>query len=401
MKLVKPRREVTFVETEATFEKLLIDLESNQETLAIDTERASGFRYSQRAYLIQIGLSDGPIHLVDPIALDDTLPDWTEQVQPHLNSKPWLLHAATQDLPCLVELGFKSHTIIDTELASRLAGFERVGLGSMVEHLLGLELAKEHSASDWSLRPIPRELIDYAALDVDVLHELWTEIEKSLIEQNKIEWANQEFAALQHFEPKKPAAEPWRNLPGLSRVKDITKLKAAAALWLARDQIASETDIAPGRLIPDRAIMAAVEKLPRSKQELAQNKLFQGRASRTMLDTWWTAVAESPKLEIAESIANQDAIPHHKNWERRYPEAHIRLKHTREPLVEKAQELSLPVENLLTPDYLRRVCFFPEPDVAAQLQNLGARAWQVEQSLPVIESGLQEAQAAIAQLPNP
>ena len=401
MKLVKPRREVTFVETEATFEKLLIDLESNQETLAIDTERASGFRYSQRAYLIQIGLSDGPIHLVDPIALSDTLPDWTEQVQPHLNSKPWLLHAATQDLPCLVELGFKSHTIIDTELASRLAGFERVGLGSMVEHLLGLELAKEHSASDWSLRPIPRELIDYAALDVDVLHELWTEIEKSLIEQNKIEWANQEFAALQHFEPKKPAAEPWRNLPGLSRVKDITKLKAAAALWLARDQIASETDIAPGRLIPDRAIMAAVEKLPRSKQELAQNKLFQGRASRTMLDTWWTAVAESPKLEIAESFANQDAMPRHKNWERRYPEAHIRLKHTREPLVEKAQELSLPVENLLTPDYLRRVCFSPEPNVGAQLQNLGARAWQVEQSLPVIESGLQEAQAAIAQLPNP
>ena len=388
MKLEAPRRQVDIVQDQNGLDLMLVELERNTETLAIDTERASGFRYSQRAYLIQVGLADGGIFLIDPIALNEVQADWNNRVAPELNSKPWLLHAATQDMPCLQELGFQSDQIIDTELASRLAGFQRVGLGAMVEELLSLELAKEHSAADWSLRPFGNEMLTYAALDVDVLHDLWASISQSLIEQGKMEWAEQEFAALQNFQPKPTPEEPWRNLPGLSRVKDISKLKAAAALWLVRDEIARTTDIAPGRLIPDRSIMAAIDKLPRSKQELAQNKAFQGRASRSKLDTWWQAIADSSGLEIAESAPNTGAIPHHKNWERRFPQAHLRLKFTREPLVARAEELSLPVENLLTPDFLRRVCFEPAGDVRSQLAELGARPWQLDQVVPLIEAGL-------------
>jgi ribonuclease D len=389
LNLDTPRRPVVQVVDQESLDEMLEALKQNADTLAIDTERASGFRYSQRAYLVQIGLAAGSIYLIDPVALDDTSPGWNELVAKEINSRSWLLHAATQDIPCLTELGFASQTIIDTELAARLAGYEKVGLGSMVTELLDLELAKEHSASDWSIRPLQASLLNYAALDVDVLHDLWAEIEKSLESQSKSQWAKEEFASLQNFRPKPIAQEPWRNLPGLSRVKDQVKLKAAAALWLARNEIAIESDLAPGRLIPDRSIMAAIEKVPRSKHELSQNKLFQGRASRSMLSVWWEAIEGSKNLEILPAPEHTGALPNHKSWEKRFPEAHVRLKLVRELVMAKATELIVPVENLLTPEFLRRVCFEPEKDIAAQLRNLGARDWQIEITTELIEEGLE------------
>jgi len=388
LNLDTPRRPVVQVVDQASLEEMLAALSQNTQTLAVDTERASGFRYSQRAYLVQIGLAEGAIYLIDPVALDECSPGWNKLVAAEINTKSWLLHAATQDIPCLTELGFVSESIIDTELAARLAGYEKVGLGSMVAELLDLELAKEHSASDWSIRPLQASLLNYAALDVDVLHDLWAEIEKSLESQSKTQWAIEEFQALQNFRPKPVAQEPWRNLPGLSRVKDQVKLKAAAALWLVRDEIASETDLAPGRLIPDRSIMAAIEKVPRSKHELSQNKLFQGRASRSKLSVWWEAIEGSRNLEILPAPEHTGALPNHKSWERRFPEAHVRLKIVRELVMAKAAELLVPVENLLTPEFLRRVCFEPDKDVAAQLQKLGARNWQIEITADLIAEGL-------------
>jgi len=401
LNLDTPRRAVVQVVDQESLDEMLQALKQNTETLAVDTERASGFRYSQRAYLVQIGLAEGDIYLIDPVALDECSPGWNKLVAAEINTRSWLLHAATQDIPCLTELGFQSESIIDTELAARLAGYEKVGLGSMVLEVLDLELAKEHSASDWSVRPLQASLLNYAALDVDVLHDLWAEIEKSLAAQSKTQWAIEEFAALQNFKPKPVAQEPWRNLPGLSRVKDQVKLKAAAALWLVRDEIASETDLAPGRLIPDRSIMAAVEKVPRSKHELSQNKLFQGRASRSKLGVWWEAIENSRNLEILPAPEHTGALPNHKSWERRFPEAHVRLKIVRELVMAKAAELVVPVENLLTPEFLRRVCFEPESDLAAQLHTLGARNWQIDITAEVIAEGLvlAEAENSLPQTP--
>jgi ribonuclease D len=370
----------------------------NDGDIAIDAERASGFRYSQRAYLIQLSLRSGDIYMIDPIAMNETTPGWTELVAPILNSRTWLLHAATQDLPCLSELGFMPREIIDTELAARLAGLERVGLGSLAFELLEIELAKEHSAADWSIRPLTDAMLDYGALDVDILHELWDEIEKSLVSQHKLSWAQEEFAHLLNFRPKPALAEPWRNLPGLSKVRDEEKLKIAASLWLTRDAIASSEDLAPGRLVPDRSIMSAVEQKPRSKRELANNKTFQGRASRTRLDDWWQAIENAPTVEIEPNPERGNGIPNHRNWEKRFPEAHIRLNVVRPLLAELAAEHQVPIENLLTPDYLRRVMFEPPQDLRLALEDLGARSWQIELCVPIIEAGLIQAQIQIDSL---
>ena len=395
MKLDKPRRPTIMVVDQVGLDSLISYLTADTGPIAIDAERASGFRYSQRAYLIQISLRDQAIFMLDPIQLEDTSPGWSSSLAPLINSRTWMLHAATQDLPCLAELGFKPSSIIDTELAARIAGFERVGLGSLVLELLEIELAKEHSAADWSIRPLTEAMLDYGALDVDILHELWDAVSASLVAQNKQDWVQQEFDHLLSFRPKVTPREPWRNLPGLSKIKDEHKIKLAASLWLTRDAIAQGEDIAPGRLIPDRSIMAAVEQKPRSKRELASNKAFQGRASRTRLDDWWHAIETSADVEIVDNPERGDGIPNHRSWEKRFPDAHVRLNTVRPLVVNLASELKIPVENVLTPDYLRRVMFEPSEDVAIQLSELGARPWQIELVVPVIRDGLIQAQILI------
>ncbi len=383
MRLDKPRLPVHSVSSDAELSELVQALKGVDQ-VSIDAERASGFRYSQRAYLIQIAIRDLGIWLVDPVADFDLSP-----LVPVLNTKTWLLHAATQDLPCLAELGFKPKGLVDTELTARIVGLERVGLGSVCESLLGIELAKEHSAADWSMRPLTQEMLDYAALDVDVMFELWEKLSDLATEAGKASWLEEEFDHLLDFKPKPPLEEPWRGLPGISRVKDLAKLKIAASLHATRDAIAIEKDVAPGRLIPDRSIMAAVNQAPKSRGELAANKEFQGRASRTMLSIWWEAIARANDLEISvDPMEKGNGIPNHKSWERRFPEAHHRLELVRPLVLAVATELKIPVENLLTPDYLRRVCFEPQDDIAAQLRSYGARKWQIAAVTEVIQTGL-------------
>lgn len=386
MKLEQPRLPVTEVLGEPEFTELISAL-SKSKQIGLDAERASGFRYSNKAYLIQIATAER-IYLVDPIS-PDMPSDWQAQLSSAMKPITWILHSATQDLPCLAELGITPTKIIDTELAARFLGVERFGLASLAETFLELELAKEHSAADWSVRPLDDGMLTYAALDVDILFELWAALEQNLSKDEKFKWLDEEFGRLVEFRPKPALAEPWRGLPGMSKVKDLKRQQIAASLWHARDRLARESDVAPGRLIPDRSIAAVVASPPKSKGELARNRDFQGRASRSKLDVWWQAIESAAEIEIAEPVLASDHVPNHRSWEKRFPEAHQRLNAVRPLLVEKATELNLAIELVLTPDILRRVCFQPAEDLAAQLAGLGARSWQIELCAPLIRAGLE------------
>ncbi len=383
MKLLEPRRPFLLVETPAQLSMAISEL-ANADVLAVDAERASGFRYSQRAYLVQFATTN-QIFLIDPTKFSEPdMRNLAEVVSP----KAWLLHSATQDLPCLAELGIFPTRIFDTELASRLCGIERFGLSSIAQELLDFEMAKEHSAADWSTRPLKPEMLTYAALDVDVMHELFEILRHKLRELGREDWATQEFEKLLIFKSKPPAKEPWRNLPGITKIKDKRRLQIAAGLYAARDEVAKSKDIAPGRLIPDRSIMAAVNQLPTSKKELAANREFQGRASRSMLTEWWEAIAASNSIEISEIELDPNHIPNHRSWEKRFPDAHARLQSVRPMIADCATELSIAPEILLSPDTLRRVCFEPAPDRTKQLMELGARQWQIQLVAPLIERGI-------------
>jgi ribonuclease D len=383
LKLLEPRRPFLLVETPHQL-ALAEEKLAEESVVAVDAERASGFRYSQRAYLVQFATSE-QIFLIDPIRF--SLAEF-QNLARIVSSKTWLLHSATQDLPCLAALGMTPRNLFDTELAARLCGMEKFGLGSIALELLDLEMAKEHSAADWSIRPIKPEMLNYAALDVDVMNDLYLALSSKLSELQRESWAEQEFAKLLGFKPKPPTRDAWRNLPGISKIKDKRRLQVAAGLYAARDEIAKSKDIAPGRLIPDRSIMAAVNQLPTTKKDLAANKEFQGRASRSLLAEWWLAIANSSGMEIDEVELDPNHIPNHRSWEKRFPEAHARLQAVRPLLAEKATELGLAPEILLNPNILRRVCFDPGENVSQQLTENGARPWQVELVAELIQQGL-------------
>ncbi|QIG40659.1 ribonuclease D [Microbacterium sp. 4R-513] len=354
--------------------------------VAVDVERASGFRYSQRAYLIQVFRRDAGLFLFDPPPIGDFT-----ALQGAIGGAEWVLHAASQDLPSLRELDLVPASIFDTELASRLLGRERVGLGAVVEETLGIALAKAHSASDWSTRPLPQAWLEYAALDVEHLVDVRDVLAEALEKQGKMQFAVEEFQAVLDRPPKVAREEPWRRLSGLHTVRGRRSLAIARALWVAREEFAQAEDVAPGRLVPDRALVAAVLADPKSKADLARVKEFTGRASRTQLDRWWAAIeAGRATTELpSERGTGGDSLPPPRAWADRNPPADARLK-TARPLVEaRAAEIDMPVENLLTPELLRRVAWAPpEPVTAASigeaLAELGARPWQIEQTAQVI-----------------
>ncbi len=354
--------------------------------VAVDVERASGFRSSQRAYLIQVFRRGAGVFLFDPPPIGDF-----SALQEAIGDAEWVLHAASQDLPSLRELALEPASMFDTELATRLLGHERVGLGAVVEDTLGITLAKAHSASDWSTRPLPQSWLEYAALDVEHLVDVRDALVAELAEQGKTEFAAEEFRAVLEREPKPPREDPWRRLSGLHTVRGRRPLAVARALWTAREEFAREQDVAPGRLVPDRALVAAVLADAKSKSELASVKEFTGRASRTQLDRWWNAIEEgraTTDLPL-ERVPGGDSLPPPRAWPDRNPDADARLKAARPAVEQRAEELGMPTENLLTPELLRRVAWSPpEPVTAASvgeaLGALGARAWQVEQTAQVI-----------------
>ncbi len=347
--------------------------------LAVDTERASGFRYGQRAFLVQIRREGAGTWLIDP----ETLEDLTPLVE-FANEQSWILHAATQDLPCLHELGMSPRSLFDTELAGRLAGFPRVSLGTMVGELLGLSLAKEHSAVDWSTRPLPESWLNYAALDVEVLEDLRTKITDVLEEQGKLEFARQEFEHELHLPDPVSPPEPWRRLSGINKIKSRRNLAVARELWTSRESLAQSRDVAPGRLLPDKAIMAAIDFKVSSVPALLQIPGFHGRSAKRDAPRWLDAVQRGRSTRDLPVLRPESSgLPHHRSWVEKNPAAAARLALAKDVLTAVSEEWNIPAENLLTPKYLRELCWNPpaalsEGSVDRVLEGLGARPWQRE-----------------------
>ncbi len=369
--------------------------------VAVDAERASGFRYGQRAFLVQFRRREAGTVLVDPV----TCPDLSG-LDAALAPVEAVLHAAGQDLPCLAELGYRPRTLFDTELAGRLLGYPRVGLAALVEEVLGLRLAKGHGAEDWSTRPLPAEWIRYAALDVEVLVELRDALAGELEEQGKAEWGREEFAAVLAARPPGPRPDPWRRTSGIHRVHSRRGLAVVRELWLERDAIARRRDLSPGRVLSDAAIVEAARALPSNADELMVVPGFTGRGARRHIRSWMAAVrraqAEPETALPAASGPAADGPPPAHRWPERDPAAARRLAAVRAVVTALAESLSVPTENLLHPDAVRRVAWKPpEPQtpeaIAAQLAGYGARPWQVELTAEPVAaalSGLEEQEEA-------
>ncbi|HSV66789.1 MAG TPA: ribonuclease D [Mycobacteriales bacterium] len=359
--------------------------------VAVDAERASGYRYSQRAYLVQLRRAGAGTALVDPISLPDL-----SALGVALANAEWVLHAASQDLPCLAEVGLRPGSLFDTELAGRLLGYARVGLGSMVEEVLGLRLEKGHSAADWSTRPLPQPWLNYAALDVEVLLDLRDALERELVEAGKLDWARQEFAAVLAAPPPTPRTDPWRRTSGMHKIRNRRQMAAIRALWQSRDDLAQLRDLAPGRILPDSAIVAAVLADPKSAAELQTLPVFGGRHHRRLASRWYAALHQArglPDSALPQHTVPSDGPPPISRWAERDPMAAARLASARAGLGELAERVRMPVENLLTPEVVRRLAWTPPPDtspaaIRAVLRGHGARPWQIELTAELLSAAL-------------
>jgi ribonuclease D len=369
------------VETDGELADVVARMAAGTGPVAVDAERASGYRYTQRAYLVQLRRAGAGTVLIDPMPLDDL-----RTLDAALAESEWVLHAASQDLACLAELGMKPRRLFDTELAARLAGFDRVGLAALTENLLGFSLEKHHSAADWSTRPLPDSWLTYAALDVELLTDLRDNLSAELDRQGKSEWAAEEFAALVASADRPPRVrpDPWRRTSGIHRVRGARAQSRVRALWYARDGVASRRDSAPGRVLPDSAIVAAAESDPKDERSLLAIPGFGGRSVRRLARVWLDALDEARALPDDELPVNQpiDGPPPPHRWAERDPVAAARLARCRAVVVTTADEHNLPAENLISPDFIRRLAWSPPDEVTPRtvsdtLLGFGARNWQV------------------------
>jgi ribonuclease D len=376
---------------ETSLAGVIAAFEAGSGPVAVDAERASGYRYGQRAYLVQLRREGAGTALIDPVACPDL-----SALGEALSGVEWVLHAATQDLPCLREIGMIPSRLFDTELAGRLAGFPRVGLGAMVENVLGFVLEKGHSAVDWSTRPLPEPWLRYAALDVELLVDLRDALEKELDRQGKLEWAREEFDAIASAPPAEPRKDPWRRTSGMHKVRRRRQMAVVRELWQTRDRVAQRRDISPGKVLGDAAIVEAALSLPANVHALAALNGFGHRMGRRQLEQWQTAVdraKELPDSELPQPGQPVTGPPPPRAWAEKDPEAAARLSAARTAVSALAETLNMPQENLITPDTVRRVCWEPPASadaesVGAALASYGARPWQVEQVTPVLVAAL-------------
>ena len=382
-----------------SFEGALKELALGTGPFAVDAERASGFKFSARAYLIQIKRQGGGLHLIDPIPFGPNHPLFLK-LNELLQSDEVILHASTQDLPCLRELGINPKRLFDTELGGRIAGLPRVGLGPLLESLMEVSLAKEHSAADWSQRPLPQEWLNYAALDVELLVELREKVYGLLASANKWHWAREEFQAILDAPPSPPRVDPWRRTSGMHKIKKRNQLAVVRALWTVRNEIAQEVDISQGRLLSDAAIVeiatVAHTKTIKTKKDLERTLRPLGLRARWLENaaSWINAISDALALgedQWPQVRTDSDSLPPLKIWRERFPDKYAPLTHAKALLSAKAAELDIPLENMITPEYIRRICWnAPKGDVARSLATLGARSWQIEIAAPLLEAALLE-----------
>ena len=396
--LLQPREGTPpLLSTPAEFEAAADVLAGGTGPFAIDTERASGFRYDDRAFLIQIRRRGAGTFLFDP---ESFRPELSRTLGPVINKQEWIIHAAATDLPSLGWLDLRPGKLFDTELAGRLAGFEHVNLASMVEQIFDLHLRKGHGAEDWSQRPLPDDWLNYAALDVEMLPELADVMAEMLDQQGKLGWAEQEFDHIRSrfadiTEPPTPA---WTDMKGISTLKRPEQRVVAREMWMERDAYASGRDLAAGRVLSNKVIVETARILPRSPNALAQVKGFPGRNANTV-KRWMRIINRalaSPRHTWPRPLPRTESVPDRRYWSSFYSEEYEVLQAVRADIDDLGAELDIPGENLIQPASLRAVVWMAtntreihdHESLMGALHSYNVRPWQMEQVSPILIDGL-------------
>lgn len=386
MKLDEPQGGIPpLLSTHADMSAAVDSLKKGSGPFAIDTERAQGIRYSNRAYLIQIKREGSGLFLIDPPPLEDHMSGLAEV----LAEDEWILHAADQDLPSLRREGLNPPSLWDTEVAALLLGDERVSLQAAISDNLDIQLAKEHSNSDWSARPLAPELLSYAALDVELLIELREVQHRRLEEAGRHEWMIQECEHLRTSPPNPPNPEPWRKIGTSLRIRDPRTLAILRELWLERDEIARTRDVGPEKVLPGKALGALAASLPGTLDEVRASSALRSRSRQDLSTRWWAAIERGWDTDNLPSrhAPSKDGLPDVRNWKNRRPEAAERWDIVRPTVLKRAEDLGIRQDALLKPAIQRQLAWEGWDSITSMVDVLyraGARPWQIEEVAVVL-----------------
>ena len=365
---------------------------------AVDTERASGFRYHNRVCLLQIRRAGAGTMLIDVESDPQATTDFIGRV---LADTGWVVHAASTDLPYLEQLRLRPPQLFDTELTGRFLGFHRVNLAAMVEHYLGVRLRKNHGGEDWSRRPIPSEWLDYAALDVEYLLPLADAMRSELTQQHpKDEWVAEECDYLTRvYRGYSPTPKSWEDLRGVHGLRTSKQLQVARWLWRVREKLARASDTAVSRLLPDKALVALATELPTTVPKVMRTPGYPPRLRRKA--RYWAnqvdkalRTAQDRWPEPFPIPTYRDTPPSRYTWSRYYPESFPKLTMVREELARVAAQVEIPVENMIQSSDTNEIVWrsqalkevTDDTELLELLQRLQIRPWQQKLCLPIFTS---------------
>jgi ribonuclease D len=237
--------------------------------LAIDTEGASFHRFVDRIYLVQLSTRQQTA-IIDPLAVSsETLTPLGALLESP--SVEIVLHDADYDLRLIhQDYGWHVRRIFDTRVAAQLLGLRAFGLAALLERYFDVRLDKKHQRADWSMRPLPPDMLDYAALDTMHLLELRDRMREELERKGRLAWAREEFARLEGT--KWDAEDPAMTFLRVKGARDLTRRELAVLRELVpwRDSVARAMDRATFRIIGNEQLLEIARRQPQSRDDLAE-----------------------------------------------------------------------------------------------------------------------------------
>ncbi len=286
----------------AAVERLL-----REERIAVDTESNSLHAYREVICLIQLSTPAEDL-LIDPLAIADISALGAILADPGIEK---IFHAAEYDLICLKrDFDFDVRNIFDTMAAARVCGYQRIGLGNMLEDFLGVQHSKKHQKYDWSQRPLSESALRYAQVDTHYLLPLRDILHEQLRLRDRLEEAREYIADVTRFEQKSQVFDPegyW----DLARPKSLDRAQIGSLreLYILRDELAQAYDHPPQRLISNKILLQVVKQQPLSIKQLYSFRGLPAWLIRQSGDEIIQALRHGAASRLKVARPKQEAIP--------------------------------------------------------------------------------------------
>jgi ribonuclease D len=340
--------------------------------IALDCEAAGFHRYSDRLCLVQLSTPRAN-YIFDTLAFNPA-----SVLRPLLESPEVevVVHGADYDLRLLDrDLGIRPRGIFDTQAAAAIAGEESLGLASLLERRLGVVVSKKHQRADWARRPLPNDMLEYAASDTRHLLELADVLKARLVELGRLEWAKEEFVAMERVRWEGQDDDPVLRVRGSRDLapRELALLREAL-IW--RDTVARERDRAPFRVAGDQPLLDLVKKRPRTLGELSQVVGI----NPSLMRTEGEALLE--RLKVVEQLPESALAPYPPRKAngrgRPSPEVEELTERLKEARNRRAQALGMDRGTLMANGVIAEIAWVRPKTLQALAGVPGVKKWQLE-----------------------